>query len=78
MGVHDEKRIRATKSDLKSLGIEPKSDVNVEELHELADAIKQSMYEDYKLAYSDEGGKYEVEASATLTPFSHHKSKPEL
>ena len=48
----------------------------MEELHELADAIKQSMYEDYKLAYSDEGGKYEVEAKATLTPFSHLKPGP--
>ena len=67
MEVHDKGRIQATKSDLRSLGIEPKSDVNVEELYELADAIKQSMYEDYKLAYSDEGEKYEVEAKATLT-----------
>ena len=43
--------------ELRSLGIDPKrsSDLNdVEELGERTDNLKQTMYQDYKTAYSDE------------------------
>lgn len=56
-------------SDLRSLGVEPrrKNDLNnTEELEKLVDNIKQSMFQDYKTAYSDKGKKYEQEARATV------------
>jgi hypothetical protein len=46
-------------NELESLGIEPKRkkelNDNKEELENLADIIKQSMFQDYKVAYSEEG-----------------------
>ena len=45
-------------TELKSLGIEPKRENelnNTEELESLADNIKQSMYQDYKSAYAGQG-----------------------
>jgi hypothetical protein len=46
-------------SELGSLGIEPKRKKELnddkEELENLADIIKQSMFQDYKVAYSEEG-----------------------
>jgi hypothetical protein len=49
-------------SELKSLGIHPKNELNdKEELQELADNIKQSLYQDYKTAYSDENEKDKVD-----------------
>ena len=46
-------------NELESLGIEPKPkkelNDNKEELENLADIIKQSMFQDYKVAYSEEG-----------------------
>ena len=47
-------------NELESLGIEPKQkkkelDDNKEELENLADIIKQAMFQDYKVAYSEEG-----------------------
>jgi hypothetical protein len=51
-------------SELKSLGIHPKKKNELndkEELQGLADNIKQSLYQDYKTAYSDENEKDKVE-----------------
>ena len=51
-------------SELKSLGIHPKKKNELndkEELQELADNIKQSLYQDYKTAYSDENEKEKVD-----------------
>jgi hypothetical protein len=45
-------------TELKSLGIEPKQKNelnNREELESLADNLKQSMYQDYKTAYNEQG-----------------------
>lgn len=61
------------KNELFSLGIvDPKRkkkelEDNNEELENLADSIKQAMYEDYKLAYSEEGDAHKEEAESTLT-----------
>jgi hypothetical protein len=64
-------------NELHSLGIlEPKQkkkeddnnlNDNKEELQNLADNIKQAMFEDYKLAYSDKGDAHKDEAESTLT-----------
>ena len=40
---------------------------NKTELENLADIIKQSMFEDYKLAYSDKGDAHKEEAESTVT-----------
>jgi hypothetical protein len=45
-------------NELESLGIEPKQKKELndeEELENLADIIKQAMFQDYKVAYSEEG-----------------------
>ncbi len=60
-------------NELHSLGIvdpnrkkkEPKD--NKEELENLADNIKQAMFQDYKLAYSDKGDAHKEEAESTVT-----------
>ena len=53
-------------NELDSLGIEPKQkkelNENKEELENLADIIKQAMFQDYKLAYSEEGNAHKEEA----------------
>jgi hypothetical protein len=59
-------------NELESLGIEPKqkkepNDDNKEELENLADIIKQSMFQDYKVAYSEEGHAHKEEAQSTVT-----------
>ena len=59
-------------NELDSLGIEPKQtkelDDNKEELENLADIIKQAMFQDYKVAYSKEGDAHkEEEAQSTVT-----------
>lgn len=63
-------------NELHSLGIlEPKGkkkedddlNDNKEELQKLADNIKQAMFEDYKLAYSDKGDAHKEEAESTVT-----------
>ncbi len=65
-------------NELHSLGIlEPKEkrkededddlNDNKEELQNLANKIKQAMFEDYKLAYSDKGDAHKEEAESTLT-----------
>jgi hypothetical protein len=56
-------------NELRSLGIDAKkkNKLNDEtELKELVDCIKQSMYEDYKLAYSEKGDKHKTEAESTV------------
>ncbi len=61
-------------NELYSLGIlEPKRkkkeelNDNKAELENLADIIKQAMFEDYKLAYSEEGEAHKEEAESTVT-----------
>jgi uncharacterized protein YgfB (UPF0149 family) len=59
-------------NELDSLGIlEPKQKKelydNKEELEDLADIIKQAMFQDYKLAYSEEGDVHKEEAQSTVT-----------
>ena len=56
-------------NELKSLGIEPKRHTELnddDELECLADIIKLSMYQDYKMAYSMNGDKHEDEAQSTI------------
>jgi hypothetical protein len=58
------------KNELDSLGIEPKqkNELNdAEELEKLADIIKQAMFQDYKVAYSEEGDTHKEEALSTVT-----------
>lgn len=60
------------KNELCSLGVvEPirSKELNddKEELEYLADSIKQAMFEDYKLAYSEKGDEHREEAESTLT-----------
>lgn len=55
--------------DLRSLGIDAKDErlkSSKDELASLAEVIKRSMYQDYKLAYSIKGEEQEEEAKATL------------
>jgi hypothetical protein len=58
------------KNELKSLGVEPKRKNQLndnEELENLSDNIKQAMFQDYKVAYSEEGDEHKEEAKATVT-----------
>jgi hypothetical protein len=59
------------KNELKSLGIEPKRkdqlNDNEEELQSLSDNIKQAMFQDYKIAYSEKGEMHKEEAESTVT-----------
>jgi hypothetical protein len=60
-------------NELHSLGIvDPKRKKkelkdNKEELENLSDNIKQAMFQDYKLAYSDKGDVHTEEAESTVT-----------
>jgi hypothetical protein len=59
-------------NELDSLGIEPKqnkesNDDDDEELENLADIIKQAMFQDYKVAYSEKGSEHKEEAQSTVT-----------
>ncbi len=59
-------------ADLRSLGVDPKkiSEMNdARELEQLADLLKQSLIEEYKMAYGERGAKYEEEAKATSSKF---------
>ena len=56
--------------DLRSLGVKPNriSALNdSKELQALANNLKQTMYEDYKLAYSPKGEYYQDEVLASTT-----------
>lgn len=55
--------------DLRSLGIDAKDELLKSSKHELAalaDVIKSSMYQDYKLAYRNRDGEHEEETKARL------------
>jgi hypothetical protein len=57
-------------NELESLGIEAKRKTELndkEELKNLADIIKQAMFQDYKVAYSEEGDAHREEAQSTVT-----------
>jgi hypothetical protein len=58
-------------NELDSLGIEPKQKKKElkddEELENLADIIKQAMFQDYKIAYSEKGNSHKEEAQSTVT-----------
>ena len=58
------------KNELNSLGVEPKRKNQLndnEELQNLSDIIKQAMFQDYKIAYSEKGDAHKEEALSTLT-----------
>jgi hypothetical protein len=58
------------KNELKSLGIEPKRKDQLndnEELQSLSDNIKQAMFQDYKIAYSEKGDAHKEEAESTVS-----------
>jgi hypothetical protein len=57
-------------NELDSLGIEPKQKKELndkEELENLADIVKQAMFQDYKVAYSQKGDAHKEEAQSTVT-----------
>jgi hypothetical protein len=57
-------------NELDSLGIKPKRKTELndkEELEKLADIIKQAMFQDYKVAYSEKGDAHKEEAQSTVT-----------
>jgi hypothetical protein len=58
-------------NELYSLGIvDPKQKKQLnddEELENLADIIKQAMFQDYKIAYSEKGDAHKEEAESTVT-----------
>jgi hypothetical protein len=57
-------------NELDSLGLEPKQKTELndkEELENLADVIKQAMFQDYKVAYSEKGDAHKEEAQSTVT-----------
>ena len=61
---------RYWQNELDSLGIEPKRKTELhdeEELEKLADIIKQTMFQDYKVAYSEEGDVHKEESLSTVT-----------
>jgi hypothetical protein len=58
------------RNELDSLGIEPKQKKELndkEELENLADIVKQAMFQDYKVAYSQKGDAHKEEAQSTVT-----------
>lgn len=58
------------RSELNSLGVEPKRENQLndnEELQNLTDNIKQAMFQDYKVAYSEKGDAHKEEAESTVT-----------
>jgi hypothetical protein len=57
-------------NELDTLGIEPKQKKELndeEELENLADIIKEAMFQDYKIAYSEKGDAHKEEAESTVT-----------
>ena len=58
------------RNELHSLGIEPKEKNELndkKELEDLSDNIKQAMFQDYKIAYSEDGNTHKEEAKSTVT-----------
>ena len=59
-------RVRAQVNDRESA--KRKTELNdEEELEKLADIIKQAMFQDYKVAYSEKGDAHKEEALSTVT-----------
>jgi len=61
---------RYWQNELDSLGIEPKQKIDLndeEELVKLAVIIKQAMFQDYKVAYSEQSDAHKEEAQSTVT-----------
>jgi len=59
---------RYWQNELESLGIEPKQKTELndeEELEKLADIIKQAMFQDYRVAYSEKGYAHRIGAVLT-------------
>lgn len=56
-------------NDLRSLGIEPtkKNELNDQELENLVNNVKDSMFQDYKTAYSMDGDLFKEEAKSTIS-----------
>jgi hypothetical protein len=57
-------------NELNTLGVDPKQKKELndkEELENLADTIKQAMFQDYKVAYSEKGDAHKEEAQSTVT-----------
>ena len=57
-------------ADLRSLGIGPKKKNELDdkqELQNLANNVKDSMYQDYKTAYSNKGDQFKEEARSTVS-----------
>jgi hypothetical protein len=57
------------RNELDSLGIEPKEKEELndkKELEDLSDNIKQAMFQDYKIAYSEDGNTHKEEAKSTV------------
>jgi hypothetical protein len=57
-------------NELDSLGIEPKEKKGLndkKELENLSDIIKQAMFQDYKIAYSEDSNTHKEEAKSTVT-----------
>jgi hypothetical protein len=57
-------------NELNTLGVEPKQKNELndkEELENLADIIKQAMFQDYKVVYSEQGDAHKEEAQSTVT-----------
>jgi hypothetical protein len=58
------------KNELGSLGVEPKRKNQLndkDELQNLSENIKQAMFQDYKVAYSEQGDVLKEEAKSTVT-----------
>jgi hypothetical protein len=58
------------RKELDSLGIETKQKKELndeEELENLTENIKQAMFQDYKVAYSEKGDTHKEEAKSTVT-----------
>ena len=68
-GAHTDDR-DYLKNELKSLGVEPKRKNQLndkEELQNLSDNLKQAMFQDYKVAYSEQGDLHKEEAESTVS-----------
>jgi hypothetical protein len=55
--------------ELRSLGINPRRKTELNDKHELAELaenLKQAMLQDYRMAYSGLGKKYEEESKSTV------------
>ena len=68
--IQQQAKNRYWQNELDSLGIESKRKTELndkEELENLADIIKQAMFQDYKITYSEKGDAHKEEAQSTVT-----------